>query len=443
MGELLELARKTLRPLKERFDEVVVGVSDEKRVMVKLWNTQPSVTQVWRDVTALLYLTKNRKIYMTSAPLSRLAEPSKLADEVSEHMKLLEESELYAPLPEPERYEPIEGAYDKSVVKAMEDPSDLVEAVVNAAVNEGVERVAGTLELSEVSYALVNSKGFEGVESKTEVMTYLRAFKGDFTGHWAFGSRRLMREEIERVGKKAAEYALMTNRKVDYEPGKYDLILSPLVVGNLMDLVASMASGMAIIMGFSMFMKNKPGDRVASEKFTLIDVPRDPELSGSTAFDEEGIATYDKPIIERGVLKTILHNVKTASKMRSRTTGNAGLLMPRAWSLRIPPGDSSLEEMIREVRKGILISNNWYTRLQNYVEGIFSTVSRDATLLIENGEVVGHLGRVRVSDRLGSLLNNVDLLGKEIYRIKWWEVRTPTKTPYLLCRGINVTKPFA
>ncbi|MEM1898930.1 MAG: metallopeptidase TldD-related protein, partial [Sulfolobales archaeon] len=96
----------------------------------------------------------------------------------------------------------------------------------------------------------------------------------------------------------------------------------------------------------------------------------------------------------------------------------------------------------KEVRNGLLITNNWYTRLQNYVEGTFSTVSRDAVFYIRNGEVVGSTGRVRIADNLNKLLNNVVMIGKECYMIKWWEVTVPSKVPYLLVRDVNITKPF-
>ncbi|MEM2794929.1 MAG: metallopeptidase TldD-related protein, partial [Thermofilaceae archaeon] len=226
------------------------------------------------------------------------------------------------------------------------------------------------------------------------------------------------------------------------EPGAYDVLLSPMVVGNLMNLVGMMASALAVLMGNSMFARTEPGSKVASEKFSLIDAPRNPELLGSTSFDEEGQSTENKPIIEEGILKTLLHNSKTAAKFGTKTTGNAGIMFPRAWTLSIPAGDSTFDEMVKELKKGIIITNNWYTRLQNYVEGIFSTIARDAAFYVENGEIKHPVTRIRIADRLPKLLSNIELLGRDLYDISWWEVSPAVRAPYMMARDIGISRPF-
>ncbi|MEM4692580.1 MAG: metallopeptidase TldD-related protein, partial [Sulfolobales archaeon] len=154
-----------------------------------------------------------------------------------------------------------------------------------------------------------------------------------------------------------------------------------------------------------------------------------------------GVETYNKPIINRGVLSSILHNTATGKVFRTASTGNAGWVNPRPWNLVIEPGDSSLDSMISEVRKGYIILNNWYTRLQNYVEGQFSTVARDLVLEIRNGSIVGYVDRIRIADKFETLLKSIKLISKDTYDITWWEVRTPTRSPYILAENINLTKP--
>ncbi|MEM3490944.1 MAG: metallopeptidase TldD-related protein, partial [Fervidicoccaceae archaeon] len=93
------------------------------------------------------------------------------------------------------------------------------------------------------------------------------------------------------------------------------------------------------------------------------------------------------------------------------------------------------------LRNGIIIMNNWYTRLQNYVEGQFSTVSRDGALLVKDGEIVGNLGRVRLSTSLPRMLSSIEQLSRERSNILWWEVEIPTRSPFALIRGVNLTRP--
>jgi len=441
---LLSEASKALNELMKEFNDVAIKLTSRDAVMVKLWNSEPSVVQSWREHTAVIYLSKDKRVFELGINLSKIEDVIKVAKRVKDYVGMMKESELYAPLPEPSRSGIDDVLVDSTVIKYMEDPLEPTNVMIEEAFREGAERVAGTLHLEVSKYALVTSKGFEGYKEGSEVMAYLRAFKGEDSGHWAYGSRYLRIEELKRVGKLAGRYASECSGKVtDIEPGRYDVVLSPLVLGNLMSYVGMMASALYVMMGFSIFMRRKPGEKIASEVLTLIDKPKDTELAGSAEFDDEGIETFDKEIIGKGIFKNLLHNSKTAGKLGVKSTGNAGWVMPRPWNLEVVKGDYGLDELIKEVKKGLLITNNWYTRLQNYVEGSFSSVTRDALFLVENGELRARVRRVRISDTFPNLLSNVQALGKDQYLIKWWEVEVPSRLPYALVRNVGITKPFA
>ncbi len=440
--ELLALNELIMSKLRDLYHESAVQLNEVNSVMVKIVNNDIALKHVQTLYAISLYLVKDRRVFIMETSTSNVNELLKLVDRVGDYVGWVQESEMYAPLPEPRQHKIVNDLVDEKVSTHINNPAQLCELLLNSAVNEGAQRTSGTLKLSISSRALTTSKGFEGFERSSEVVAYLRAFRGDSSGHWAYGSRVLDLKSVEEVGRTAAQYAVAAKDVVDVPPGKYDVILSPLVVGNIMELVAVMASAFHVLAGFSIFMNKKLGDKVAADEVTLSDVPRDTELSGSTGFDDEGLETYDKEIIGGGVLKTLLHNCKTASKLGTSSTGNAGWISPKPWNLSLAPGDADLDEMVREVRNGLLITNNWYTRLQNYVEGMFSTVSRDAVFYIRNGEVVGRAGRVRIADNLNNLLNNVLMIGRERYLIKWWEVTVPSKVPYLLVGDLNITRPF-
>ncbi|RLG75105.1 MAG: hypothetical protein DRO12_05995 [Thermoprotei archaeon] len=104
-------------------------------------------------------------------------------------------------------------------------------------------------------------------------------------------------------------------------------------------------------------------------------------------------------------------------------------------------GDMLEDEMIRETRRGFIVLNNWYTRLQNYIEGEFSTVTRDALMFVEKGEIVGYSQRMRIADKFPRLLRNIIGMSKKCYDIQWWEVRTPTRAPFILVSETIFTKP--
>jgi len=426
----------------EGFNESAALSINTRRTMLKIANSEPSITQHWSSLNVVVYLAKDRRIIiMEFHPRDESEIYKSMADLLKVAAKVME-SPLYAPLPEPVEVRPLEGLVDREIVERLEEPSTLAEAAIEAAHREKIDSIAGTIDLWYREKALSTSSGVSLYEDSTGFQAYLRAFaEPSGSGQWSTCSTRFNLRSIEGTALTAAKYAVESRYREKVEVGKYDVIMSPMVFGNLLELTMRMASAFNVLMGLSMFMGKKPGDKIASDKLRVFDEPRNTELPRATSFDDEGVPTYNKAVIDGGVLKTLLHNSKTASKMGAVTTGNAGWISPAPWNITVGLGDYSLDEMISEVRRGILITNNWYTRLQNYVEGVFSTVSRDAVFLIEDGKVVKSIEKIRIADRLPSILNNIEALGKDLYNIMWWEVTIPSKLPYVLIKDVNVTKP--
>ena len=438
---MLDLSDKVInKALKVGFEEVALIIGSRKEVMVKIANSEPSVIQRWNNINLGLYLSKEKKILTVSLQPTHIEEVYKTIEDIYNIVPKIKESKIYAPLPESSEVKPLKGTVDKSIIDTMENPSDIAERIINIAHKNSIDFVAGMLDLSYNEKLVATSKGTKLYEDFTAVESYLRAFAGNGSGQWAYGSRKLDVKKLEKMAEIASNYASESRKPETIEPGVYDIIFSPMIAGNLFNLVTSMSSAFSVFMGTSIFMRNKPGDKVASENLTIIDNPRDSNMIGSTAFDDEGLSTYNKAVIENGVLKTLLHNTKTASKMNTKSTGNAGWMYPHPWNMKITSGDYSLDELISEVKRGLLITNNWYTRLQNYVEGIFSTIARDAMFLIENGRIVKPVSKLRVTDKLPSLLKNVQALGKEVFDIKWWEVEIPSSLPYVLVKNVRTSK---
>jgi len=440
-GNILDSIHEIVKKLSRSFDEVAVHAIAKKDTMVKIWNSEPSITQLWREIELHLRLAKSNRLWVLIYKTHELGELVKRAEEIVKTANKISEAEFYAPLPDYAACKPLSGVFDQNVEYYMKNPDNLANSLITETLSTGVERVSGTIRLSQLNRLLVTSKGYECREAKTAFEVYARAFKGDLTGHWAHGSTHISHDAIREVGRKAGLYATITKNKVDFTPGEYTVLLSPLVIGNLVNYVANMASALPVLMGFSMFAKYKPGEKIAAESISIYDAPRDTTLPGAVGFDEEGVETYNKPIIEKGVLITLLHNTATAIKMNTRSTGNAGWITPRSWNLDIPGGSVKYEDLIRDLREGVFITNNWYTRLHNYYEGIFSTVSRDATLLVRNGDIVGHIGRVRIASTFERLLKNVQELSGEKFSVWWWEVRVPVKAPYITVSNLQLTKP--
>ena len=96
--------------------------------------------------------------------------------------------------------------------------------------------------------------------------------------------------------------------------------------------------------------------------------------------------------------------------------------------------------MISQIKRGVYLTNIWYTRFQNYHTGDFSTIPRDGAFLIKNGEIVHPIKNIRLSENIINILKSTVALGKDVKQIRGWEVETPTTTPMALVKGLNVTR---
>ncbi len=439
--DLLYYARKCLSEAARVSSESAVMVSEDSVLMIKFYRGGVSVIQKWSMYSIDAYINKCGRIYVLSLE-SRSPEDFIKNLMFTRNYMLLEPSEYNAPLPEPEDPGSIQGCYDARIESKVAggDAGCVLREVFNEESRHDIDYAAGVVELSVNRKALVNSRGFEGFFTNTSFKGYVRVFKNNVSGQWAFTSTRLDYKLLRESVRKASSYVEQKLPREKIEPGEYRVALSPLVVGNIIEYVAEQSTAMSIDFGLSFLSRNKIGDRVFSSDLTVIDKPRDPELPLNSPFDDDGVRTYDKPIIENGVLKNILHNSKTAFKWGVKSTGNAGWISPHPWNLEVKPGDLSENEIYSALGNGILVTSNWYTRIHNFIEGLFSTVSRDAVLIVKNGEPIAIAsGRVRIEGSFRELLSNVEFIGREQYPIEWWEVEVPVKAPYMIFSKARVS----
>ena len=129
-------------------------------------------------------------------------------------------------------------------------------------------------------------------------------------------------------------------------------------------------------------------------------------------FDAEGTPAYRKNVIEQGVLKTLLHNLKTAAVAGTQSTGNAsktGYDAPvniRPFSMYLAPGQMTEEELLQKAGNGVYINSlNGLHAGANAVSGDFSLQS--AGFLIENGKKSAAIKSFTVAGNFYDLLNGI------------------------------------
>ena len=161
-------------------------------------------------------------------------------------------------------------------------------------------------------------------------------------------------------------------------------------------------------------LSGKEGTAIASPAVTLTDDPLLPLGMGSCPFDREGAATMTKNVIDGGVLRTLLHNRKTAKKAGVATTGNAagsGRVAPS--NLYIQPGEASLRDLLAHMENGLLLTEvSGLHAGANPVSGDFSLLARGFEVV--NGEIQRAVEQFTVAGNFFALLQDVEAVGSDL-----------------------------
>lgn len=419
-------------------DEVLAKTTFGRYRQVRFSNNQVDISVAWNDYVTDVALAWKKRVVATKiynfedvdGAVKRLMDLAKISQENPTFGGFVKGKFKYAKNKADEK------------LRELENPTDYIFEAINAAEKEAGSKVesGGILFTKFEDVYLASSEGPVGVDNRSAIELSIRAFsEREASGHGVECSSTLKNFKPERAGQKAGEIARLAKSPKVGEEGVYDVVFDPLIMGSLLATWANMASAFMVMVRLSAFV-DKLGKKVAPEIVTLKDNAAQYSLA-NRAFDDEGAPTRENVIIDHGVLKTYLHNNSTAKMFKTETTGNAGLVVPTPWNVEMEPSDAEKEELFREVKHGLYLTNTWYTRFQNYAKGDFSTIPRDGIFLIEKGEIKQSLKDIRISDNVLNLLNNVAMISKERQHVHWWgEADPPSLAPYVLIKNVHITK---
>ena len=426
--------------LKKGATDAVANLHYRQRVMIRFSNNEVTASKFYTESLLHIFLMIERQRAATTIPTSSIRKLDETVEKLVEIAKITPPSDLYAPLPEgPFKYDPRllrPGRVSLDADKLI----GYVEEAINSALREGAEKVAGTLTATKARRTISTSGNVHASQERSSLEVSVRAFTSEVSsGHFVSISGDEEGFDPSEAGRTAGMIAKAALNPKPGEAGRFTALLGPLVFADLVSQVGAASSAFLVETGQS-FLAEKIGSEVASGSLTLIDDPTVAGSYGARAFDDEGVPTRRNIIIEDGVLKGYLHNSATARKFGVETTGNAGLICPHPWSLIVEPGGRSFEELLSEIDEGVYVTNDWYLRYQNYLSGDFSTIPRDGMFMIRDGAISASIRELRISDNILRVMKNIDEVSRERVWIKWWEVDTPTLSPYAVVKDLNFTK---
>lgn len=420
-------------------DEIIANTVFGEYRQSRFSNNQIDIGVAWNDFTTNVLLTWKKRVVTTQIKNFQNVEP--IIKRLLKLAKVSPENPMYGGVVQG-KFKYAESVVDKTI-RCVEDPYKYIYQAIDAAEREvGKDIISGGILSTKFEQVfLVSSEGPEGRDERSSIELSIRVFSHrDASGHGVECNSTLKDFNPVRAGEKAGEIAKLAKNPRAGKPGKYDIIFDPLFFGNIISVYGDMGSAYSVLIKMSVFA-NKLGKKVAPEIVSIQDNPAKYSVN-HRIFDEEGTAVKKTVFIDKGVLKTYFHNTSTAKLFKTKTTGHAGIVMPIPWSLEMKPGNISKDEMFKEVKKGLYLTNTWYTRFQNYVTGDFSTIPRDGIFLIENGEIKQSWKQIRLSDNILNILESITNISQERQQVHWWlEVEPPSLSPYVLARNIQITKP--
>lgn len=439
-GELFQIATNVKEKLLPEVDEVAVKLDSVDAHQVRFAKNEISVSKNWNETTLSVLIDKNERVTAVEIGFSGKEKIDDILPQLMSYMDKAPKKQNYAPLPEPADQYPTVENFDAKLQKHPEKLVNYTKIALDEAETSTIDYIAGAIRSEVTNNVLITSAGAELHERKSNVYLDVRASAGEQTkGHSSMANAFLSEIDPKETTAKAINYAKRAKNPKDIESGKYTTMFIPDATAALLSNVGTMASAFLVQMGYS-FLQD-PGEKVAAEKFTLIDDPHSPKGFRSKRFDDEGQPTKQNYIIKNGKVTSYLHNRFTAKSFDQPLTGNAGWIQPQAWQLKLKPGARTQEEMIENIDEGLIVGNVTYLRFQNPMKGTFSAVIRDGVFFVEGGEIQHAVKGLRLSDSFPNILSNVRSIAKKNRPIMHWWLSIPTIAGSIVTEDVKYTRP--
>lgn len=271
---------------------------------------------------------------------------------------------------------------------------------------------AGFWEDANTVAAMMNSKGLFAYNKATNVTYTVTMRTNDGTGSgWVTRDfndvSKLNTAEASQI---AIDKSLKSRNPKGIEPGKYTVILEPAASAELLRNMLFNMNARPADEGRS-FLSKKGGGTKLNEKIfdDRINFYTDPWHNEVPAapWTPDGQARKKMDIIRNGVVKNIFYDRYWASQKNVES-------VPFPGNAIMDGGSASLEDMIRDTKKGILITRFWYIRTVDPQTLLYTGLTRDGTFYIENGKIKHPIKNFRFNESPVIMLNNLEMLGKQV-----------------------------
>ncbi|MFA5032931.1 MAG: TldD/PmbA family protein [bacterium] len=303
------------------------------------------------------------------------------------------------------------------------------EEVIKFNISSGVDMVKEGIELikqrnSEIkcdaglskvvsTVRILNSSGLDDSYSQTGFsygISGLIIIDNSFLDVWETESSCKLKASTKKFADNIIKRVELARKVATMPTKKMNVIFMPRAIPTLISSIMIGVNGKQIQKKTSP-ITSKLGEKILDEKLSITDDGTLDFCTSSAPFDDEGMPITAKHIIEKGVLKTFLFDLQTAGILNVTPTGNASrgynsLPSPSQTNIVIAPGTWALQDMIKDMKEGLILYDTIGGGQSNMLAGDFS-FNVGFGYKVENGEIVGRVKDTMLSGNVYEAFNNI------------------------------------
>jgi predicted Zn-dependent protease len=388
-------------------DAVEVNLSGGERSGTRWANSSITVNLVQYDRNVSVNVRFGQKMGSATTRDFSDAGLKAMVAEATEEAKSVADSPNLPELLGPQQYIPVDAALPNLVNFGPAERARMVKDSIDLSEKMGTVG-AGYIPKNDQTTCVANSKGLFAYYRAAETGFVLTCRTPDGAGSgWAgiTGIKDVTMIDAKKLTDVASNKALKSRKPKALEPGRYTTILEPRANARFLSLMTGIFGGGGGGGGFGgggggYLANKKPGDKVFSELFTLKSDVGNPILRQTPMLGDNRPA---KPVtwVDKGLLRGPEGTGPSANVNMSLVQEGSNL---------------SIEDMVKQTRRGLLVTFFWYIRgVPSESQPLLNTgMTRDGLFLIENGEITGPVQNFRwnMSPLVG--YNNLTLVGKPV-----------------------------
>jgi predicted Zn-dependent protease len=294
---------------------------------------------------------------------------------------------------------------------------------------------AGYLQDGSVWQAMMNTAGLFAYHKETNLNFSLtvRSDDGTGSGYVIRDFNDVSRFDPDRASGIALEKAIASREAKAIEPGKYTVILEPEASVDLIQNMVFNIDARSADEGRSFMSKpgggTKLGEKLLDERITIYTDPAHRDAPTSP-WGQDGRPNQKITWVENGVMKNLYYSRYWAKKQDKPA-------IPFPSNIIIQGGDATIEDLVRDTSRGVLMTRSWYIRFVDPQTVLCTGLTRDGTFYIEDGKIKHAIKNLRWNESPVIMLNNVDALGKQERVVG--EAGVPSLIPAMRLRDFTFT----